>query len=219
MRLVTAIMARNEASGHLARVIERCFEFSDEIVFLDDGSTDATPVIASKMGCKVSASMREDTAWGNETPRRKALWDLAAVEAANGWVLFADADMLLQGDPRPYTHSLAVNAWSFVRRDLWGDEDHYRTDGHWQGHVTPRPWLFRPSAVPENWTPQWGNAGIHSGHAPPNFPYMGGMANDLVWHHLAYVTEEQRLAKYEQYMSVKEQLTPDQLAHAESIIQ
>jgi hypothetical protein len=72
--------------------------------------------------------------------------------------------------------------------------------------------------VPENWTPQWLGGGIHSGHAPSNFPYQWGVAPDLYWKHLAYVTDEQRQAKYEQYMQVRDQLTPDQLAHAESIL-
>jgi len=212
------MMARNEASGHMARVLERCWEFSDEIVFVDDNSEDETGFVAAAMGCRVHDSPVAGAAWGNETPTREFLWETATQRAKNGWVLFCDADMLLRGDPRPYTHSLSVNAWSFVLRDLWGSETHYRADSFWRGHITPRPWLFRPSAVPENWTPQWGTAGIHSGHAPPNFPYHAAVASDLVWDHLAYVTEEQRLAKYEQYMKVKDQLTPEQLAHAESIV-
>jgi len=219
MRLVTAILARNEASSWLSRVIERCWEFSDDILLLDDNSEDETALVAQGMGCIVVDAPEEGPrAWGSEAPYREFLWKLATVTAGNRWVLFCDADMLLQGDPRPYTQSLSVNAWSFVLYDLWGSEDHYRADGPWRGHLTPRPWLFRPSAVPENWAPQWGTAGIHSGHAPPNFPYAVSIASDLYWKHLAYVTEEQRQAKYEQYMGVKDQLTPDQLAHAESIL-
>lgn len=218
MRLITAMMARNEASSWLARVLERCWDFSDDIVLLDDNSEDETGTVAAAMGCKVYTADRGAPAWGNETPMRKVLWEAAARHAKDGWILFCDADMLLSGDPRPYTHSLSVNAWSFVLYDLWGSEDHYRADTYWKGHTTPRPWLFKPSAVPEGWQPQWGTAGIHSGHAPPNFPYAGGVASDLYWAHLAYLTEEQRQAKYEQYMSVKDQLTPDQLAHAESIV-
>ncbi len=217
MRLITAMMARNEAGSWLSRVLERCWEFSDDIVVLDDNSEDETGTVAAAMGCRVTSSMTA-LAWGNESPKRATLWDVAAALAGNGWVLFCDADMLLRGDPRPYTHSLSVNAWSFVLYDLWDSEDHYRADTYWKGHTTPRPWLFRPSAVPEGWTPQWGTAGIHSGHAPGNFPYDGGVATDLSWDHLAYLTEETRRAKYEQYMSVRDQLTPEQLAHAESII-
>jgi len=183
MRLITAMLARNEASSWLSRVLERCWEFSDEVVLLDDNSEDDTGTVAAAMGCEVFPVPSDDVAWGNETPRRALLWNLAAHKAQNGWILFCDADMLLRGDPRPYTHSLSVNAWSFVLYDLWDSEDHYRADSHWKGHVTPRPWLFRPSAVSEGWTPQWGTAGIHSGHAPPNFPYVGGVATDLSWDH------------------------------------
>ena len=68
------------------------------------------------------------------------------------------------------------------------------------------------------YTPQWGDRGIHVGHAPGNYPLMCGVATDLLWHHYAYLHKADREAKYRQYLSVADQLTPFERQHAESII-
>ena len=100
--LVTALLAKNEAGKYLERVLRRCHEFSDEVLVLDDGSTDETVAIARKLGCGVK--LRQETGmWGNEAPARAELWDWGAEVAGDGWLLICDADMLLVGDPRPLT--------------------------------------------------------------------------------------------------------------------
>lgn len=233
---MTAILAKNEADKYLRPVLERCLTFSDTVLLLDDRSTDATPQIATEMGCQVrTRSILKDPAWGKETPARQELWDWAAeVCGPTGWVLICDADMMLHGDPRPYTMSWEVNAWAWPLLDLWDSETTYRVDGPWAlGPRNPRAWMFKPSAAaglqlqfgrPDtmgrqtSYTPQWGDRGIHVGHMPGNFPMVGAVAQDLVWHHYAYLTPAHRQAKYQQYLSVADQLSPAERAHAESII-
>lgn len=156
----------------------------------------------------------EVPAWGQEAPARQQLWDLAA-EAAE-WVLIADADQLLTGDPRPLCDTQTLNAWAFRLYDLWDDREHYRSDGFWRGHEVARPWLFCPARVPAGWTPTWGVRGIHVGHAPANFPVAVGVA-DIAWLHLAYVRPEHRVEKLHRYRSQAHQMTEHEKAHAESI--
>lgn len=219
-RLTTAILARNEAGPdrYLARVIERCKTFSDDIVLLDDASTDDTAKVAEAMGCHVARRTSGDGFWGvAETPLRKTLWELGSRVAGDGWLLICDADMLLEGDVRALCASWDVNAWAFPLCDMWS-ETHFRVDGYWQGHLHPRPWLFCPSRVPEGWTPQWPERTLHTGHAPANFPLTAGIAPASVyWIHLAYSTAEARRKKHAQYLAQRAQLTPWEIAHAESI--
>lgn len=233
--LATALLAKNEADRYLRPVLERCLSFSDTVLVLDDRSTDDTAKLAKDLGCEVRGrSVLTGDAWGKEAPARKELWDWAAAVCGNdGWVLICDADMVLQGDPRPYTLSWEMNAWAWPLLDLWDAETTYRVDGPWAlGPRTPRPWLFKPSAAagidlqfgaPDamgrkaTYTPQWGDRGIHVGHCPGNFPMVCGVA-DLLWHHYAYLRREDREAKHRQYMSVAEKLTPFERQHAESIL-
>lgn len=184
---------------------------------LDDNSTDGTAEIARNLGCKVYTRDVQTPMWGAEAPARAQLWDLAAQHAGDGWVLVFDADMLLSGDPRPLAASWDCDAWAWPLLDLWNDEAHHRVDGAWAyGPVTPRAWMFRPSALRES--ALWRNSRLHTGHAPANFAGLVGLAPQLVWHHLSYVRADHRAAKHRQYLQHRASLTPFEIAHAESII-
>lgn len=214
--LVTALLVRNEADKDLARVLDDAGRYSDQILVLDDCSTDRSRVVAKKHGAIVR-TRRQGGMWGNEAPARKELWDWGAMVAGDGWLLICDADQLLLGDPRPYCTSDIVNTWCFVLYDLWGEETRYRCDGYWQAHTLPRPWLFCPSRHPDGWMPQWPARGIHTGHCPVNWPVVAGVAPDLAWLHRAYLTPERRRVKLQQYLRQSDTLTPFELAHAHSI--
>lgn len=219
MTIVGALLARNEAAPdrYLARVIRDAWRWASDIVVLDDNSTDGTQEIARNLGCKVYTRDNQTPAWGAETPARAQLWDSAAQHAGDGWVLVFDADMLLAGDPRPLTQSWSCDAWAWPLYDLWNDERMYRHDGAWAlGPVTPRAWLFRPSALRE--PAQWRASRLHSGHAPANFAGLVGLAPQLHWLHLSYVTPEHRRAKHAQYLRHAQHLSPFERAHAASII-
>lgn len=217
-KLVAAMLARNEAAEdrYLVRVIRDAQRWADEIVVLDDNSTDGTQEIARNLGCKVYTRDNQTPAWGAEAPARAQLWDLAAQAAGDGWVLVFDADMLLVGDPRPLTASWECDAWAWTLYDLWDSEATARVDGAWQfGPVTPRPWLFRPSALRE--PAQWPARGLHTGHSPANFAGLIGIAPQLTWHHFSYLQAEHRKAKHAAYMQHRASLTPFERQHAESI--
>lgn len=215
-RLVTALLVRNEADRYLRQVLQRCTEFSDEILVLDDGSTDGTVDLAKSLGCIVKQRPKSG-AWGNEAPARAELWDRGVKCAKDGWLLICDADQILHGDPRHLTESWECNAWAFVLYDLWNPTQ-YRADGHWQAHLHPRPWMVKPSAL-QPFAPQWNGRGMHVGHLPPNIPLACGIApsDQYYWLHYAYASPESRKAKLDQYLKVADQLTPQELAHARSI--
>jgi len=218
MRLISALLVKNEADRYLQRVIERCAEFSDEILVLDDGSTDGSVELAKSLGCLVKQRTQAG-AWGNESPARAELWERAVKCAKDGWILVNDADQLLHGDPRPLCETWEANSWAFVLMDMWSETQH-RVDGFWQASRTPRPWLVCPSRFGPNFTPQWSGRGIHVGHLPSNAPLACLVApTDLYWwQHFAYATPEQRVAKHAKYLSVRDQLTPMERAHADSIL-
>lgn len=220
MRLVTALLVKDEADKYLTRVLKRCAEFSDEILVLDDGSTDDTVKIATEMGCLVKQRPQSGM-WGNESPARAELWERGAKLAKDGWLLICDADMLLEGDPRPLCDTWDVSAWAFVLWDCWDGEHQARVDQWWAyGPMTPRPWLFRPSVCVQG-APQWSGRNLHAGHAPLNLSGVIGVAppDTYFWRHYAYVRAEDRQRKHGQYLARKDSLTPFELAHANSIIE
>jgi hypothetical protein len=218
-KLVTAIVARNEADRYLARVVAHHRRFGPVLV-LDDHSEDATATVAEQAGAIVRRRSAPGTMWGNESPVRQELWEWGAEVAGAGWLLICDADQLLMGDPRPLCTSWSVNTWTMPLYDCWDDEAHYRADGYWRGFEYPRAWLFRPQAQPDGWTAQWGARGIHCGHCPPNWVMVAGVApDDVYWLHLGWVSPEDRQRKYQQYRSTWESLSPFERAHAETILE
>lgn len=216
---------RNEAAPdrYLRAVLARCLSFSDTVVCLDDRSTDDTPDIAREMGCIVRVrDERSVPAWGTEASARKELWDFACEHATDedSWVLINDADQELVGDVRGLCESDEVNAWCFALYDMWSATE-YRTDGPWQAHFHARPWLFAPKRVPSGWTADWRVRNMHTGHYPPNLPMRVGVAPSDTYHwlHWSYANPVHRQRKFDQYASVRHQLSPSEWAHAESIIQ
>jgi hypothetical protein len=216
-KLITAILVRNEKDKYLERVLRRCQEFSDDVLVLDDGSTDGSDRLAWGLGCQVKPWTGQ-TMWGTEAPARAALWDWAAREAGDGWVLICDADMILHGDPRPLTRSTQVNSWAWVLYDLWNDERYYRCDSFWQGHRYPRPWMFRPAYLGYD-TPTWPTRGIHTGHCPQNSTLVTGICDPstVSFLHMAYLKKDDRIEKRKRYLSQAHQLSPFERAHAESV--
>lgn len=223
MRLFTAILARNEAGQdrYLKRVLERCKSFSDEVLLLDDRSTDHTVAKARKYGAIVRVREELDSRmWGNESSARKELWDFALEYATepDDWVLICDSDMELHGDPRPLCESTEVNAWAWPLFDIWDSDTTYRSDEFWCGHTVPRVWLVRPNSQGAGYIPHWGHRGLHSGHLPANFGCLAGVAPpEVYWLHWGWMQDKHRKAKHEQYLSKKHLLTPAEIAHAESI--
>lgn len=220
MKLTIAAMMRNECSRFLPSALAAWRSYSDQILVLNDGSTDDTADVCKAYGARVF-ERDADTAWGNEAPARQKLFDLAVANTNPGdWILFADADMTLAKDPRPIIFNGRADAWAIHVFDLWdqqGDQLFYRQDGYWQGHLAPRVWLIKR---PVNTDFVWQDRGIHCGHLPANLQ-LGQTAIipvDYAWLHYAYITPELRQAKFDQYMSVREQLGSRELAHAVSII-
>jgi hypothetical protein len=197
------------------------------VLVLDDGSTDKSVELAKDMGCIVKQRAGTTAWWGGvegrgtaaESSARAELWERGTKLAKGGWLLICDADMLLQGDIRPLCETWELNTWSFPLYDLWDSEQTARVDGPWGlGPVTPRPWLFCPAHVPEGWRSEWPKRGIHCGHAPSNWPAMWAVAPDTYWLHLSYLDKQHRAEKHAKYMAISGQLSPFELAHAQSII-
>jgi glycosyltransferase involved in cell wall biosynthesis len=217
MTLITAILARNEADAYLERVVAHHAAFS-RVLVLDDHSTDATPVVAERAGATVRSRGGDGPMWGNEAGARQELWDWATEEAGKGWVLIADADQILMGDIPPLCTTWQANTWCMPLYDCWDSETSYRADGYWQGYRHARPWLFRPSAVPEGWEASWTTRGIHSGHCPSNWPMRASLApSDVYWLHFGWTKPEVRTAKLARYTATWDQLTVFEREHVRSI--
>lgn len=222
MKVVTGVLARNEADRFLRSSIKAWEAFSDRIILLDDASTDNTAEIASEMGCTVLPREGE-TAWGKEVSARAELWQALIDHSEPGdWLVIMDADQTPANNPWTM-FQYAGDAIAFRLFDLWAQDCegilYYRDDGYWKAHEHPRVWAVRhPMNAPSEW--QWSDRGVHCGHLPLNVPTSRILYTPLEYSilHYAYVSPELREAKATQYASVSTQLSLHETAHAGSIL-
>ena len=209
MKIVGALLARNEEGRYLEEVLTDVARFCDEIVVVDDDSADNTRDICGRWAAVHHA--KDDSGggfWGtDETNLRRLLWELASdAGGPDSWTYIFDADHLLTGitpdDFRTLCRADHVNAWAFRLLDCWGARDRHRVDGFWQAWLHPRPWLLRES--PErDFRPIWKTRGIHAGHVPSNYPLRIGVAPGFAAiQHLGYVDAKDRAEKARKYLDL-----------------
>jgi glycosyltransferase involved in cell wall biosynthesis len=224
MRLISAILAKDEAGPdrYLRRILNRCKDFSDDVVVLDDRSTDGTTELAAEFGAIVKVRDTLDArAWGNEGSARAELWEFASTFATewDDWILVCDADQYLMGDIRGLCLTRECNSIALPLYDLWDSEVTFRSDEFWKAHTVPRLWCFAPNRVPQGWVPEWSTRGVHPGHCPTNWPAVPLTAPPGIhWLHYGWMQPDHRKQKYEQYKSTSHLLSPFERAHVESIL-
>lgn len=219
MKLVIASMMKNELGRFLRPVLNVWEQFADEIVVLDDNSTDGTRDALEDVGAHIiPREVDALPAWGAEGSAREDLfrhvWNFTPIDS---YILFLDADMIPARNPRSMMET-GADAVCFRLYDLWAP-NRYREDEFWRGHLTPRVWMVKKHnrslegmGKPER--------SIHSGHLPTNFvtESWAYVPTNMSLMHYAYSTPELREEKFVQYMSVSDELTNFEQAHARSIL-
>lgn len=219
-RVIVAALVKNEAHKYLASCLASWNDFADEIVLLDDGSTDDSAALAEEAGAVVVGRHSDAAAWGAEANARAALWAHAADRAAPGdWIFVLDADMLPLQSPKDLPLE-GYDGVTFSLYDLWGRSLHtlwYREDERWTAHCVPRLWMVR--RPPTTFAPEWSDRGIHCGHFPINLRLSRVLyaPQDYSLLHAAYLDARDREEKLQRYASVREQLSQQEWLHAASI--
>ena len=100
--LSVLILTRNEEK-HIRDCIESCLPVADEVIVIDDGSTDQTVAIAESLGAKVvQHALAQD--WAQQRM-------FAISQASCEWILFVDADERLSSE-------LAQEIRNVIRMDI-----------------------------------------------------------------------------------------------------
>lgn len=218
MKIIGAMLVRNESGRYLAQVLCKMRRICDKIVVVDDCSEDNTAQICQCYGCKVYQG--NESLWGtNELFRRKQLWDLATKEADDGdWILVLDADEIIDGiDLLKGSISQATtqnaDCVAFNLYDMW-DESHYREDLCWDAHTKLSIICIKYHASKEY---IWPELTLHCGRFPAN-SYSVVLPTGARILHYGWAKPEDRQSKYARYMKIDPEGKMGNLAQYQSIL-
>ncbi|MGG4144710.1 glycosyltransferase [Paenibacillus algorifonticola] len=204
---LTAIMqVRNEEGRYLETLLADLSSFVDEIVIVDDASTDATVAICKASRKVVKLVENEERLFGCEWRLRQLLWR-AAEETEPDWLLAVDADEFYEDAAKAEMRSLINQGeydwFAFRKYDFWGSATHYREDALWNSHQRPTVALARYLPGYHYAYPQWAQ---HAPRLPLTCSALPGAQTELRIKHFGWAgSAEERLRKYERHM----QLDPD----------
>lgn len=199
-RLIAGIIMGNEADEFLEPVLKDIASYTDDMVIIDDATTDGSTDIAKQFTDNV---YRKDkpTFHTNEHQLRKDLFKKYFPRYARkgDWVLHIDCDEML--DPRfkrKKDEWLAMDyptILDFTMLECWGNADMVRVDGTWNP-------ITKASAMIMKWMPevnyQFPETRYHVGRLPMNQPLLT-MPTGLWVIHLGWASETKIKTKRKYY--------------------
>ena len=215
--IIAQIVARNEESRYLEKVLKNVSQHVDKIVFTDDCSTDNTAEIAA--GYAHVYKNKESLFAVHEGQLRYGAWKNLENHAKVGdWILAIDADeMLFTKDNKSLSEVLATSAFDVVnvrRYEMWNDTQ-YRADKMWAPHNTFRIFRFLKQGVYKDKKLACGSEPTYVEDWVRRRNYW--LHSEIFMQHLGYARDEDKQAKYDRYMTLDKGQFHN-IVHLESII-
>ncbi|AWV35702.1 glycosyltransferase [Paenibacillus odorifer] len=218
-RLTAIMQVRNEAGRYLEQVLEELSELVDDIVIVDDGSTDNTAQLCLSFAKVKKLVTLQSSLFNREWELRQTLWELA-VSTNPDWLLSVDADEFYEESAKREMRRLIdqdVYDWvSFRLFDFWGGTTHYREDEHWNIHTKHTRTLVRYLPNFHYFFPKMDH---HVPRLPLSYSVLPGFLTELRVKHYGWaISPEELRRKYSRYLELDPEGRWGSLEQYESIL-
>jgi glycosyltransferase involved in cell wall biosynthesis len=199
-KIIGGLLVKNEEHRWLIPFLNKFAQICDEIIILDDCSTDNTPKICGKYG---TVYLSKESYWETrEWMQRETLFQLCSKTAnVHDWILILDADEIVNN---PFAIRKIIleddenNTYGLRLYDMWTDT-HYRDDDYWMAHK--HLWIMGIRKVDIDYT--WNKSNLHCGRLPLEIDKDNILIDkDNYIKHMGWSTEKDRIEKYNRYMKI-----------------
>lgn len=193
------MIVKNESNRYLESVLKHLSWYVDDIIIVDDHSTDSTVDIASRFARVESRPFEVPSFLEDESQFRQFAWNQLEerlMPSTDDWILSVDADEFIIADhPRDDLIDLTKTTDVGVHipiPELWNlDPPKIRVDGFWNKNMAPRFFRYMPGGVFPN---------KKMGCPPyPTYVKSNVVSNHLEILHVGYADPDDVQNKYERY--------------------
>lgn len=218
-KIILGSIVYNEEHRFLEKYLSNITKYADEIVLIDDGSTDNSLKICKEVTKNIYKTNRLFIE--NEVELRNALWIKCCELCSNGdFILIQDCDEFLHEDSIKHLKSeisrcvqLDGDAIAWRLYDMWNAYQ-YREDNYWSAH---KRWWVHMVRYNNKINYAWKNTKLHCGRIPINSFY-NAYPTDLQVLHMGYSQNDLRQEKYAFYMDLDKNGENGNLKQYKSII-
>jgi glycosyltransferase involved in cell wall biosynthesis len=206
MKIIGGLLCKNEEKRWLTKYLQQMEVLCDELVVLDDKSTDRTIDLCFMYGANIHSSY-ESMFDIDESELRKRLWNLCAKKAReNDWIIILDADELFNDEMKLRSILKSpefgdINLVGFKLYDMW-TESQYRYDKLWNAHE--RYWLMCVRYHENSY--HFNASKLHCGRWPNEIVKLSMeelfVINGIYIKHMGWSTYQDRLNKYNRYIKL-----------------
>ncbi|MCS1351934.1 glycosyltransferase [Mechercharimyces sp. CAU 1602] len=217
-RLIAVMQVRNEADRYLEQVLHSITPVVDEIVIVDDASTDDTVSICRSFDKVKKVVELSTSSFQEEWKLRQLVWETAC-DCKPDWILVIDADEIYEEQAlhklRELINQGEYDWYGFQFYDFWDGYTHYRQDHLWRSpHVKVTLVRYIPELA---YTfPQMNH---HVPKIPLIYQQLPGKVTDLRVKHLGWAGDEkERYQKYLRYLEMDPEGKYGSMAQYQSIL-
>ncbi|MFO1031753.1 MAG: glycosyltransferase [Planctomycetota bacterium] len=218
-RVLLSMLVRDEAGRFLREVLTEAARYVDEVLIVDDGSTDASVAVCHEVLRSVPHRVVSlgRSQFHDEHRLRRLQWELARAQRPD-WILCLDADEMFESRMAQALRGLVdqdqYDAIAFRLFDFW-DQDHYRDDALWRAHRTFRHFLVRNLPDLDD---AFRTTAQHCGRWPLAVDRLRTATSDVRLKHFGWALPDDRVRKYERYRQLDPEGRHGSLAQYESIL-